>query len=123
MRMSKTEVLMNSKFLIKSIAFCFLLTCGISAEARPYHGKAFCAAKRSSNEKAIKLESIIQAAPWDETEPFPLPKNWKKHKAKQNIIVYYLGVKVYIPKGDTYFTYKGKVAIGWHGSYNPPRGM
>lgn len=83
----------------------------------------FCEGK--ANKKTIQLESIVKAAPWDcfHSEPSPLPRNWHKHKAKQNISVYYTGVEIIIPEGDTYFTYKEKVAIGWHGSYNPPHGM
>lgn len=78
--------------------------------------------------KTIKLEFIIRAAPWyDEygstVEPSPLPEDWEKHQAKQDTIVDYSGTTVKIPRGDNYFTYKGKVAIGWHGSYNPPHGM
>jgi len=64
------------------------------------------------------------AAPWnwDDEEPHPLPKGWTKHQAEQTIIVQY-GEGVTIPKGDTYFAYNGKIAIGFHGSYNPPSGM
>lgn len=74
---------------------------------------------------AIVLESVVKPAPWvhDEVEPSPLPKHWKKHQAEQNILIYYLSQPITIPKGDTYFTYKGKVAIGWHGTLNPPRDM
>lgn len=69
-------------------------------------------------------ESIIQPAPWEYCEePYPLPETWQKHEAKQNITVDYLGNKITIPEGATYFTYEGKVAVGWHGSYCPPCGM
>lgn len=51
----------------------------------------------------IKLESIIQAAPWEiNAEPASLPKKWKKHQAKQNIIVSYAGVNIFIPRGNKY---------------------
>lgn len=77
-----------------------------------------------SDNRTLKLESIVQAAPWEHgTEPGSLPENWKRHQAEQNIIVDYCGGTVSIPKGSNYFTYQGKVAIGWHGSYNPPHGM
>lgn len=77
-----------------------------------------------STVQSVQLESIIQAAPWeDSVEPNPLPQNWIKHQALQNIIVDYTGHKITIHQGANYFTYNGKVAIGWHGSYNPPHGM
>lgn len=113
---------MNLKLFLLTI-ITGVLCCNISAATGSYEGKAPFSSKHSSNKKAIQLESIIKAAPWDHMEPSPLPKNWQKHKAKQNIIVYYNGVKLTIPKGYTYFTYKDKVAIGWHGTYNPPRDM
>lgn len=79
----------------------------------------------TKGEGTIVLESVVAAAPWihDEVEPSPLPKHWKKHQAEQNIRVYYGGQPLFIAKGETYFTYKGKVAIGWHGTYNPPMDM
>src|SRR5690606_16726922 len=71
------------------------------------------------SEETIELESTVQAAPWEcGEEPATLPENWEKHQAIQNIVADYLGVQVKIPRGNTYFTYNGKVAIGWHGSYN-----
>lgn len=92
-----------------------LLICSANIEAVSY----------SSKKATIKLESVIKAAPWaGSVEPNPLPKKWKKKRAKQSIIVLYFGNNtVTIPKGDIYFTYKGKVAIGWHGTYHPPSGM
>jgi hypothetical protein len=95
--------MIHRKFLLLSIVFALLLT----------------------NElKAIQLESIVQAVPWEYgMEPDRLPKHWQKHKARQSITLDYVGAKITIPKGDNYFTYKGKVAIGWHGTYNPPCGM
>lgn len=80
--------------------------------------------KAQSDEGTLKLESIEQTASWEDgAEPGSLPENWKKHQAEQNIIVDYGGSTVTILKGENYFTYQGKVAIGWHGSYNPPCGM
>jgi hypothetical protein len=67
-----------------------------------------------------KNSTVVQAAPWDGREPQPLPEKWKKHQAEQTIIVEYAGTEVTISNGDTYFTYEGKIAIGFHGSYNPP---
>lgn len=78
----------------------------------------------AAQQRAIARESTIIDAPWDCTrEPRPLPEHWEKHRAEQNINVDYLGQIVTIPTGCNYFTYEGKVALGWHGSYNPPHGM
>jgi hypothetical protein len=72
----------------------------------------------------VKKESVIQAAPWaEDSEPETLPEGWQKHTAEENTVVDYMGKKITIPKGTQYFTFNGKVAIGFHGSYNPPRGM
>lgn len=102
-----------TKFLFCIISGMVLIP-NANAEAASYRNKI----------GTIKLESTIQPAPWEkEAEPRTLPRNWKKHRAQQNILVDYLGHIVTIPKGDIYFTYNGKVAIGWHGTYNPPRGM
>ncbi len=82
----------------------------------------------SETEAPLFLQSVVAAAPWtgewgEGQEPYPLPEQWQKHRAKQEIIVLYKGVEVHIPKGGTYFTYQGKVAVGWHGSINPPHAM
>lgn len=85
------------------------------------------ASQRSStgnDDEFITLESVEESAPWEYSgEPSVLPEHWVKHRAEQKIVVNYCGEKVTIPRGDNYFTYRGKVAIGWHGTYNPPGGM
>ncbi|MBA3238060.1 MAG: hypothetical protein H0T62_06885 [Parachlamydiaceae bacterium] len=114
---------MNFKLLLSTIITGVLLTCNVSAATASYKSKALIQSKCSSN-KAMQLKSVVISAPWaDDMEPSPLPKHWQKHKAKLNIVVYYNGIELRIPEGDTYFTYKGKVAIGFHGTYNPPRDM
>ncbi len=74
------------------------------------------------------LESIRMLAPWavaygEQVEPDPLPLGWKKHLARKELVVSYGGSELRIPKGKTYFSYNGKIAIGWHGTYDPPQGM
>ena len=68
---------------------------------------------------------VETAAPWiGDLEPVLLPQGWVKHTATQPMLVPYGGrAGVTIPTGDTYFTYQGKVAIGFHGTYNPPWDM
>jgi hypothetical protein len=108
---------MNPKLLLLTVISGFLFICNISAAT-----DSICHTFLEKN--AIYMECVVTCASWeDNREPSPLPKYWQKHKAKYDIIVPYAGGKVYISRGDTYFTYKGKVAIGWHGTYNPPRGM
>ncbi len=115
---------MNPKLLLSTVISVFLLTCSFSAVTVSNEKKINCLAKKSLKKKTIQLECIITCAPWDwENEPSPLPKYWQKHIAEHNIIVPYNGKKVHISKGNTYFTYKGKVAIGFHGTYNPPCDM
>ncbi|CRX37957.1 hypothetical protein [Estrella lausannensis] len=77
-----------------------------------------------AGDASVRLESVELSAPWDMgEEPRVLPAGWLKHLAEQNISVLYSGTEVTIPRGDNYFTYEGKVAVGWHGTYNPPGGM
>lgn len=73
---------------------------------------------------AAQPESTVMPAPWDSKDPpMPLPRGWESHIAKEEIVVEYAGAKVHIKKGHRYFTFEGKIAIGWHGSYDPPGGM
>lgn len=77
----------------------------------------------SSGEEEKLLEYVEKMAPWDDDEPNPLPDGWKKHTAEKELIISYGGGEIHIPNGDTYFTFQDKIAIGWHGTYNPPSGM
>lgn len=75
-----------------------------------------------------KKNSMYSATPWEvNEEPYPLPKGWNKHQAEQTTIVHYDHyngeTEITIPKGDTYFTFNGKVVIGWGKSYNPPESI
>ena len=48
----------------------------------------------------------------------------KKTKAKENYMVEYMNNYVYIKKNSNIWINKDdKIIIGWHGTYNPPKGM
>lgn len=94
--------------------------------------KGICFAKKIEESELDNAEPTIEfiemSAPWadsdDSEEPSPLPEKWQKHVAEEEIsgsTENYSEIK--IPKGDSYFTYEGKIAIGLHGTYNPPSGM
>ena len=54
-------------------------------------------------------------------------KNWREASAQiatEEFKVAYAGGIVTVAKDATYYVdSKGRVLIGWHGSYNPPRNM
>ena len=56
-----------------------------------------------------------------ENPPNPLPGKWAEMKAAHSFRVSYAEKYVHIPIGDTYYTYGGKIVMGYQGSYNPPR--
>lgn len=57
----------------------------------------------------------------------PSSSSWseaRKRAAQTEVCVEYVGVEIKIPAGESYYVdKKGSVLVGWHGSYNPPRGM
>lgn len=48
----------------------------------------------------------------------------QKIRARENMVIAYAGSRVCIDVGEVfYITRKGKIIIGWHGTYNPPVDM
>jgi hypothetical protein len=59
----------------------------------------------------------------DEEDYYEKKKLWQKHTASKDLECPYGGSIVKIAKGRNFYTYLGKIAIGWHGTFDPPSGM
>jgi hypothetical protein len=88
------------------------------------------ATDRGHIELANRLASAAPGAGWEPTdnpEFLAASSLWgeaRKVKANQFLRVCYSGRLIDIPPGNIHYTDSwGRILVGWHGSFSPPRGM
>lgn len=90
------------------------------AEQHGYHGLASFLRKASIGKQGLWQPPV-------DPDVLPSSNRWKEAKeesAETELLVAYGGGVVKIPKGGRYFSDSlGRVLVGWHGTFNPPRDM
>lgn len=111
-----------------------LIGLGASTEAQTHDSltPAEVAAQKGHHELAAFLRnaSVGRNTLWEppiDPDVLPSSNRWseaKEAKASTGLFVAYGGGLVRITKGSPYFTDSlDRVLVGWHGTFNPPRGM
>ncbi len=111
-----------------------LIGLGASTEAQTHDSltPADVAAQNGHHEIAtfIRNASTGKGTLWEppiDPDVLPSSNRWSEAtelRARTELFVAYGGGLVRIPKGATYFTDSlSRILVGWHGTFNPPRGM
>ncbi|MBL0720529.1 ankyrin repeat domain-containing protein [Piscinibacter sp. Jin2] len=129
-RPSKYTFLHQAAFFGKKQACEILAGLGADLHAKNYKNETPAdVASRMQHETLAAWLREISNAPPAPADPDVLPCSFQwleavKLKAPHDLLVLYYEHIITIPKNSTYYTDRiGRVLVGFHGSYDPPRGM